>query len=476
MGNLNEIVSINPSNNEVIWRGKVTAQEELNAIVQKAKLAQKEWAALSLKERENVLRRFGEYVGTHVDEAAYIISEENGKPYWEAKTEVKSLTNKIQVVIDAYDERAKTKTKELINNRLSVTRYCPYGVMAVLGPFNFPMSMPNSHIMPALYAGNAVVFKPSERTPKSADYYVNIWKEAGLPDGVLQVVYGEGNLGDLLIKHPDIDGALFIGSYKAGKSIEKVMAARNRICAVEMGGNSPLVIWDYSDIRAAINVVIQSGYISSGQRCSAARRIIVNKDLYDDFIPSLSRAVESIVVGNPFDDQNVPFMGPMIDNNAVSAFLEDYRTLVDSGAKVLVPTAVIKELGDNFVKPALVDTTNITTADKEIFGPLLQVICVKSLDEAIKVSNDTIFGLAAGIVTENIDIYKHYFDNVKAGIVNWNQQLTGSTTINPFGGIKGSGNFHSAGYLSVDYCVYGCASIESNKAVAPKTLSPGLNF
>lgn len=393
-----------------------------------------------------------------------------------SKTEVNSLINKVQVVFDAYEERAKIKEKELVNGRISYIRYRPYGVMAVLGPFNFPMSMPNSHIMPAIYADNTVIFKPSERTIKSAEFYAQIWKEAGLPDGVLQIVYGDGKIGEALIKSNDVDGALFIGSYNAGKSIEKIMTERNRICALEMGGNSPLVIWDYGDIRAAINIAIQSAYISTGQRCSAARRLIVNNSIYNEFITALTEAVNNIVVGTPYDENPVPFIGPMIDKRAVNDFLKDYNELISKGATVLVPTSIIEELGENFVRPSLINVTGIDGIDKEVFGPLLQIITVDSIEEAVRISNETEYGLAAGIVTENAEIYKYYYKNTKAGIINWNQQLTGSTTINPFGGIKGSGNFHAAGYLSVDYCAYGCASIESPKANIPKELSPGLCF
>lgn len=471
-----EIITVNPSNNQVIWCGRETSCSELVNIIAKAKKTQKDWENVPISDKQNIIKRFAEYVNEHVDEAAKIISDENGKPFWEAKTEVKSLINKVQVVFDAYEERAKIKVKELANGRMSYTRYRPYGVMAVLGPFNFPMSMPNSHIMPAIYAGNTVIFKPSERTIKSAEYYMHIWELAGLPDGVLQIVYGDGKIGELLIKSNDIDGALFIGSYKAGKSIEKIMADRNRICALEMGGNSPLVIWDYSDTRAAINIAIQSAYISSGQRCSAARRLIVNREVYNNYIPELIEAIKNIVVGKPYDKDPVPFMGAMIDKRAVDSFIEDYHELINKGAKVLVPTNVIDELGINFVRPALLDVTGVKDIDKEVFGPLLQLVVVDSINEAIEISNNTQYGLAAGIVTERAEIYDYYYKNTKAGIINWNQQLTGSTTINPFGGIKGSGNFHAAGYLSVDYCSYGCASIESPKANAPKELSPGLYF
>ncbi|MDE7372435.1 MAG: succinylglutamate-semialdehyde dehydrogenase [Clostridia bacterium] len=468
--------SFNPSTGERIWDGKIATESEIDEIINKSKLSQIKWESTSLEERKRIILNFAQLVKENLDEAATIISQENGKPFWEAKTEVNSLVNKVQVVFDAYEERAKSKTKEMANGRISITRYRPHGVMVVLGPFNFPMSMPNSHVMPALYAGNSVIFKPSERTPKSAEYYLHLWRRAGLPDDVLQIVNGDFNVGRYLINSKEINGVLFIGSHKAGKAIEQDLIMQNKICALEMGGNSPLVIWDYSDVRAAINITIQSTFISSGQRCSAARRLIVNSSIYDSFIPALCRAINEIVVGDAFQNNPTPFMGPMIDKKAVGGFMEQYNALIQQGATVLVETKILKELGENFVKPALVDVSGREVKDEEIFGPLLQVYRAENFEQAISIANNTQYGLAAGIVTENDDIYDEFFKKIRAGIVNRNQPLTGSTTIAPFGGMKASGNNRSAGYLSVDYCVYPCASIESNTASVPTTLAAGLKF
>ena len=471
-----KLYSKNPATGDIIWEGYESNKVDISNAITKAKTAQIQWETYPLEKKKEIILCFSDLVKKKCNEIATLISEENGKPFWESTAEVNSLVNKVQVVFDAYDERALQKVQTLKNNRVSITRYKPHGVMGVLGPFNFPMSMPNSHIMPALYAGNAIIFKPSERTPKSALLYQELWNEAGLPSDVLQIVNGDHTVGKMLVNSDDIDGILFIGSYAAGKEIEQILSRKNKISVLEMGGNSPLVVWDYSDIRAAINISIQSAYISSGQRCSAARRLIVNKKIYDEFIPALSQAVKKIRVGFPLDKEFVPFMGPMIDNKAVKTFISDYKELINSGAKVLVPACELTNLGDNFVSPGLLDITDIPYLDKEIFGPLLQITVVKTIDEAIEISNKTKYGLAAGIVTEDKSIYDLYLRNIKAGLINWNQPLTGSTTIAPFGGIKGSGNFRPAGYLSVDYCVYPCASIESINAQPPSALSPGLEF
>lgn len=471
-----KLTSLNPATEQEIWSGEVSSERDIREVVGVAKGTQPVWDDLGLDRRKETIQNFAQLVKDNCDEAAGVIAEENGKPLWEAKTEVTSLVNKVQAVFDAYDERAQSRTKD-VNGRLSVTRYRPHGVMAVLGPFNFPMSMPNSHIMPALLAGNAVVFKPSERVPHSAEYYVDLWSKAGVPAGVLQVVHGGREVGDYLVSQPEVNGVLFIGSRHAGVEIQKKMAeSTDKICALEMGGNSPLVIWDYADIRTAIHIAIQSGYLSGGQRCSSARRIIVNRAIAEEFISVLAAAIATIVVGKQFDTEPVPFMGPLIDQTAAAKFLADYHALVAKGARVIVPVEPIPNLGANFVSPGLLDVTGIGVEDKEIFGPLLQLSVVEQLEQAIAEANATQFGLAAGIVSIDRGTYESFYRGTKAGIINWNQPLTGATTAAPFGGAKASGNYRPAGYLSVDYCSYPCASIEDDAPAVPAKLPAGLSY
>jgi len=243
-----------------------------------------------------------------------------------------------------------------------------------------------------------------------------------------------------------------------------------------MGGNSPLVIWGYDDVRIAVHIAVQSGYISSGQRCSSARRLIVNRAIADEFIPALRQAVESIVVGNQFDTNPAPFMGPLVDYGAVRHFFDKYHAAVSAGAQVLVPAEPIPTLGDNFVSPGLINVTGVLLPDEEIFGPLLQVSTVQTLAEAITQANATQFGLAAGIVTCERAQYETFYQRTKAGIINWNQPLTGAMTAAPFGGAKASGNYRSAGFLSVDYCSYPCASIEDESPAVPTTLPAGVRY
>lgn len=471
------LCSRNPSTGKVVWKKEMTTTMEINRIVDISIMKQRDYQNIDFEERKQILMRFAQIVQDRAEELSIAISAENGKPLWEAKAEVNSLISKTKATISSFEERAKTTTKELTNGRSSITRFKPHGVLVVIGPYNFPMSMPNSHIMPALLAGNAIIFKPSEKTPMCAEIYAQIWTQAGLPDGVMQVVYGSDSLGKALVNNNRINGVLFIGSRRAGTSISRALAGKNdKLCVLEMGGNSPLVIWDYDDIRFAINVVIQSAFLTTGQRCSCARRIIVNSQIKEIFIPNLLKAVNNIVVGDAFQTDPEPFMGPLIDSKICNNFFRDYNELLKRGAKVLLEPKRLTMLGKNYVSPGLVCVMNMQKFDKEIFGPLLQVDYAETIQEAIEKANDTEYGLAAGIVCTERSIYEEFESKIVAGIVNWNQPLTGASTVAPFGGAKASGNHRPAGYFSADYCSRAVASIEATSTTFNNKLSKGLSF
>ncbi len=471
------LYSKNPSTNRIIWKTEKTPISDLDEIINTASKAQKDYASMTLEDRKNIFLRFSEIVQNEADTIANSIALENGKPFWEAKTEVNSLVSKIKAVFSSYEERIQEVTKELTNGRRSVTRFKPHGVLVVIGPYNFPMSMPNSHIMPALFAGNAVIFKPSEKTPMCACKYAELWERAGLPKGLLQVVYGDDRLGKALVKNNDINGVLFIGSRKAGVSISTALANKtDKICVLEMGGNSPLFVWDYENIRVALNIVIQSAFLSSGQRCSCARRLIVNSSIKETFVPALIEAINNIVIGDAFQTDPVPFMGPVIDQKILKNFFACYDKLKASGAKAILEPKHLTELGDNFVSPGLIDTTGVEVEDIEIFGPLLQVKFVDTFQEGLILADKTEFGLASGIVCTEKEKYDKFLDFITAGIVNWNQPLTGASTVAPFGGAKSSGNHRPAGYFSADYCSHAVASIESENTSTIGKISNGLKF
>src|SRR3954468_18415622 len=267
------LVSTDPATGELVWSGNIG---DAASAVAAARAGWAAWAAHSLAYRIETLRRFANVIRQKEEEFAQLIARETGKPFWEARTEVGAVVNKVEISIDAYAERTpQRKMEAALGNKIAV-RHKPHGVLAVLGPYNFPAHLPNGHIVPALVAGNAVVFKPSEKTPAVGEFLVHCLHEAKIPEGVVRLLVGGPEQGKALASEPGIDGLLFTGSARAGMSLHRQVADMpHKILALEMGGNNPLVVWQAKDIEAAAAIVIQSAYLSAGQRCTAARRLIV---------------------------------------------------------------------------------------------------------------------------------------------------------------------------------------------------------
>jgi succinylglutamic semialdehyde dehydrogenase len=467
--------SINPANNETIWEGTEASSKEVDEAVEAARNSFEKWSALSLEKRLEYLEKFTELLKENRDELKEIISKETGKPLWESNMEVGGMINKLKVSLSAFHERTGIKEQE-INNGRSIVRHRAHGVVAVFGPFNFPGHISNGHIIPALLAGNTVVFKPSEQTPLTAEKIVQLWEKSALPKGVLNLVQGDATTGVDLSSNSDINGLFFTGSSKTGTALNQQFAGSpDKILALEMGGNNPLLVFETKDLDAAVYLTIQSAYLTAGQRCVCARRLIVPQGKEgDEFLNKLELKIRSIKVGD-YQSQPEAFMGPLISKKAADNVLEEQETLIKSGAQAIVPVERIKE-DTAFLSPGLLDITNIPMKeDLEIFGPLLQVIRVKDFKEAIKEANNTSYGLSAGLISDSEKLYEEFLNKIKAGIVNWNNQLTGASSSAPFGGIGDSGNHRPSAYYAADYCSYPIASMESKELKMPEKLSPGLS-
>jgi succinylglutamic semialdehyde dehydrogenase len=469
-----QVQSINPFSGELLWVGESASSDTVDAAVASARAAFPKWARLDFSERHELLTRFVELVKQEAETLTLLIAMEAGKPLWESKAEVNSLVTKLPASVEAYKNRATESSREVRGLR-SRTRFRPQGVMVVLGPFNFPASMANSHIMPALLAGNTVVFKPSELTPLTGIAVSRLWQRAGLPPGVMNCVSGARDTGERLVAHKDVDGVLLVGSHPAGLAIlKKLVDTPEKIVALEMGGNSPLVIWDYDDIDPVVSIIIQSAFMSGGQRCSAARRLLLRDD-DTKVIPRLLEVLHNLKIGD-FNLTPEPYYGPLIRAAAADRVNRRVEELVSGGADLILKPLRQGPIG-TVVTPGLIGVDHCSNdLDEEIFGPVLKVRRYKELDEAISLANQTKFGLAAGIVCQSRELFEHFFDNARAGIVNWNQQLTGATTLAPFGGIKQSGNFRPAGFMSVDYCSYSVASFEIEKPKIPDPPVAGISF
>lgn len=466
--------SINPADASVIWQGNAATFSEINAAVESARQAFPSWARLSVEQRIKYLEKFVEVIETQKEDLAIALTKDVGKPLWEARIEVSSFANKFKISVEAYQDRCKERKQTFggVQDTFSITRHKPHGVLAVFGPYNFPMHTPNGHIMPALIAGNTLVFKPSELTPYSSELMIKCWEGSGLPDGVLNLVQGELETGIHLSSNKDIDGILFTGSSRTGKLIHKQFAGDTaRILALEMGGNNPLLVHQVNDLKAAAYMTIQSAFLTSGQRCTCARRLIlIDNEESHQFLDLLVRMTCKINVGNPFKEDI--FMGPVISEKQATKIYAAYKDLSSRGAKTLLEPRVDQA----FISPTIVDVTNIQNLDdEEVFGPLLQVHMVKDWDAAIEKANATKYGLSSGLISDNADLFEDFFFRIKAGLVNWNNQVTGASSNAPFGGIGDSGNHRPSAYYAADYCGYPVASVETSSVKMPEKLSPGLS-
>ncbi len=468
--------SFNPATTEILWTGTSATEKEINNAVLSARRAFPIWSGLSFDERLHYLNQFHDELQQNRDELKEIISKETGKPLWEADTEVGAMISKIPISVEAYHARCKETIRET-GNGLSVTVHKPHGVVAVFGPFNFPGHLPNGHIIPALLAGNTVIFKSSELTPWVSEKILSYWHKVKIPPGVINLVQGGPVTGSLLSEHKDLDGLMFTGSAKTGNVLLKLHAERpEKIIALEMGGNNPLIVHEVKNIKAAVYNTLQSAYITAGQRCTCARRLIVTKGpLGEKFVQELILAIKKCVVG-PYTDSPEPFMGPLISSEAAMRVMESYDNLIKMGAKILVPLALTNSLTNTFLSPALLDVTNVQNRpDEEIFGPLLQLIWVDNFEMAIEEANHTAYGLSAGLFCEDELLYKKFLQNIQAGVINWNRPLTGASSSAPFGGIGKSGNHRPSGYYAADYCAYPVASLEQRQLVMPNQLTPGIS-
>jgi succinylglutamic semialdehyde dehydrogenase len=449
-----------------------TDESEISRAVAAARAALATWSIAPLEQRIGYLRALEQHYRTNKEQIASVISTETGKPLWESRQEVDSMAAKIPISIDAYAERSREQSRPLAD-AVGFTRFRPHGVLAVLGPFNMPGHLPNGHIVPALLAGNTVVFKPSEQTPRVGQALAEAFAAAKLPPGLFNLVQGGKETGAILAAHRGVNGVLFTGSTAGGIALRRATADDpGKILALEMGGNNPLIVHQVRDLAAAAFIVIQSAFITAGQRCSCARRLILIRGTESEaLINRLLTMIQKIRVGLPTDDPQ-PFMGPVISAQAAQNLLAAQANLLGSGGIAL---AAMKLSPPSLLTPGLIDVTNIPARpDAEFFGPLLQLIRVDDFAAAIREANSTAYGLSAGLISDDAELYDRFLREIRAGVLAWNKPLTGASSQLPFGGIGQSGNHRPGGYFAADYASYSLASLEAPSAKLPAQLPPGI--
>ncbi len=473
-GEGSEASSQSPINDAMVWQGRYASAAQADAAVSAAADACALWSQTSLEARTAICRGFAAFVDNHRQQLAELIAWETGKPLWESLSEVTTVIGKVANAIDAQKQRRWT-TQETQGELQAITRYRPHGAMLVLGPFNLPAHLPGAHIVPALLAGNTIVFKPSELTPGVGQWLAAAWQAAGLPSGVLNLVHGAADIAQQMAADRRIAGVLFTGSYRAGASLHKLLGGQpDKILALEMGGNNPLVVHQVTNLHSAVLQVIESAYITSGQRCTCARRLIITESSQPDrFLELLTEAIGSIRVGLPFDDP-APYMGTLVRAQAAQRMMTAQDNLIERGGRALVPMRNLAA-SPALLSPGLLDTTGVELEDVEHFGPMLCVERARDLQTAVRLANATRFGLAAGLLADRAEDFHYFVDHVRAGIVNWNRQTTGASGRLPFGGIGLSGNHMPSGYFASDYCAYPVASLEATQLpTALSKVSPGL--
>ena len=452
-----ELVSIEPATGAELWRGAVS---DVAAEVAAAQAAQGQWAAQPVADRTALVTRFAEIIRDRHEDMATLIARETGKPLWETRTEVDAVINKAAISIQAYAERTPEREVAAIAGQRTWVRHKPHGVMAVLGPYNFPAHLPNGHIIPALIAGNAIVFKPSEKTPATGAYLVDCLHAAGIPKDVVRLVIGGVDEGRALVAHPHVEGVLFTGSARTGIALNRQFADQpGKMLALEMGGNNPIIVWDAEDVAAAATLVVQSAYLSAGQRCTAASRLIVQDGQEGPLIDAICTLIDRIIIDNPFADP-APFMGPVIDMATANGLLAAFAALEAKGGRVIRPLTQLKP-DLPFLSPALIDMTDATDRpDEELFGPVLQIIRVADFEAAIREANATAYGLAASLIGGTEAQFHQAWAELRAGVINWNRPTNGAPSTAPFGGLGLSGNHRPSAYYAADYCAYPVVSVE----------------
>lgn len=451
----------------VIWSGTPSVAH-VDESVGAARRAFVGWRALGLDARAALLRRFAECCGKHAELLAHTITAEMGKTLAESRAEAKLLQDKVAITLEpATLSRVRDFEVDAGSGRRGACMFRPFGVMAVIGPFNFPAHLPNGHWVPALLLGNTVVFKPSDRTPAVGQILAEIAEEAGFPAGVFNVVQGGAEIASALVAHEGIDGILFTGSFPVGRRILEANLDRpGRMVALEMGGSNAAIVWSDADLRRAVIECVRGAYATTGQRCTCTRRIIVHEAIADRFVTAFCKLASTAIVA-PGRDPEPVFMGPVVTRSARDAVLERQAALARQGGRVLLEAATFDRPGW-FVGPGLVQVDRFDRAsDCETFGPLAQLSVVNSLDAAIEQANASEFGLVASVFAAGEPVWNTCVERLRVGCLNWNTGTAGASSRLPFGGLGRSGNLRPAGSFAVDLGVHPLATLSDPTPDSP---------
>ncbi len=458
-------VKANPGNLDDIITTIQFSLKHIEIAIESAKKAYPIWKKLTLQERIAYLKRFQIRLNEDYKDLSEIISREVGKPLWEAEQEVNSMVSKIDVSIHQGLELIKSFKVDNASGSLSgICEYHPRGVMAILGPFNFPGHLPNGHIVPALLTGNTVIFKPSELTPITGQKLAEIIQSIGLPDGVFNMIQGDASIGSLLVSHSAIDGVLFTGSYKTGLAIKRLTLEQPwKILALEMGGKNSTIIMDDADLDFALSETLFSCLVTTGQRCSSTSKIILHSNIAQTFMNRFKDLISQLKIGNAFD-VNKPFMGPLINQRSMDNYIESQKIAINEGHEEIIRGSQLSMPHKGYyISPSayLVSGKDYFThyQTEEIFAPNIALYIVNDLEYAIEIANASPYRLVTSLFSLSEKNFKKLLEESNSGLINWNKSTVGASSKLPFGGGGRSGNHFPTALFASYYCTYPVSSL-----------------
>lgn len=464
---------------DIVFRSSAR-YDHVDQAVSAAREAYLPWAHMGLEKRKEHLLRLKEVFSAGAEELARLIARETGKPLWESKTEAAALANKINITLNhSMKLVAEEEVKDALPGVNGYIRHKPRGVMAVVGPFNFPAHLPNGHIIPALATGNTVVFKPSDKTAAVGQWMAEAYQKAEFPAGVFNMVQGRAETGKRLSNHDNVDGVLFTGSYEVGLKIKQdTLTQFWKLLALEMGGKNASIVWDDADLTKAVYESLIGSFMSSGQRCSCTSRIILHRKIRDQFVDQFYASAKKIKIGH----WNEPvFMGPLISSDSVEKFIRYQEIAKREGAESLMRgKALSLEHEGYYVTPSINIVNQFDPKSvyqkSEIFGPNVAIFTVDSIEEALAINNSSGFGLVMSIFTKNKALYEKALIEAQVGNVNLNRTTNGASSRMPFGGMGKSGNDRPSAHYAVQYTTVPVSSLEDYHPFSGDKMPPGLNF
>ncbi len=434
-------------------RSDVSAVEPAVAAAAAAATA---WRRAPLTDRIEALRRVQAKVPEHTERLAEAITAEMGKPIAEARGEAASIAPKIDGVVGQLDHALPPAAPGAPGEQ----RFHALGVVAVIGPFNFPVHLLNTHIIPALLTGNSVVAKPSEVTPLSGQRYAELFDDAGFPAGVFNLVHGLAETGAALVTHPDVTGVVFTGSYMTGRRIRQATFDQpfKKVC-LELGGNNPAVVLDDADLDQAVREILLGALLTAGQRCTATSRVIATPGVADALEARLVRAFSAVKPGDPMDP--AVLVGPLAHEVARERYLDALAHVREEGGTPLVGGEALP--GGAFVSPALYRVSgNEPSIREEVFGPFVAFERAADDDDALARAADNPYGLSAALFSARPEMLEAFYDRVRVGVVNFNRSTNGASGLLPFGGVGRSGNWRPAGAVAPRLSTYPVAVMRAD--------------